>query len=102
MNSKSIQTFIKIIIIKLLCLNLNFHWKNMTMIQNKQIILNILTNAIKYTRNGYVDFNVSSIVKDNICRLIISVEDSGIGIKQENIDKLFSKFERLDLESCYY
>ena len=64
----------------------------------KQVILNILTNAIKYTREGYVDFKVSSIVKGDICRLIISVEDSGIGIKQENIPKLFSKFERLDLD----
>ena len=64
----------------------------------KQVILNILTNAVKYTREGYIDFSVSSIRKDDICRLIISVEDSGIGIKQENIPKLFTKFERLDLE----
>lgn len=64
----------------------------------KQIILNLLTNAIKYTNDGYIDFSVNSVKKDNICRLIISVEDSGIGIKQENIDKLFSKFERFDKE----
>ena len=64
----------------------------------KQVILNILTNAIKYTREGFVEFRVSSFIKDDICRLIISVEDSGIGIKEENIDKLFSKFERLDLD----
>ena len=64
----------------------------------KQIILNLLTNAIKYTKEGYVEFKVSCVKKDDICRLIISVEDSGIGIKQENIDKLFSKFERFDLE----
>ena len=64
----------------------------------KQMILNILTNAVKYTREGYIDFSVSSVRKDDICRLIISVEDSGIGIKQENIPKLFTKFERLDLE----
>ncbi|MBE6159958.1 MAG: response regulator [Lactobacillales bacterium] len=64
----------------------------------KQIILNLLTNAIKYTKEGYVEFKVSCVIKDDICRLIISVEDSGIGIKQENVDKLFSKFERFDLE----
>lgn len=64
----------------------------------KQIILNILTNAVKYTKEGYVMFTVSSVVKDNVCRLIISVEDSGIGIKQESITKLFSKFERLNVE----
>ncbi|MGN0966824.1 MAG: response regulator [Candidatus Coprovivens sp.] len=64
----------------------------------KQVILNILTNAVKYTKEGHIDFTVSSVVKDDICRLIVSVEDTGIGIKQENIKKLFSKFERLDVE----
>ena len=64
----------------------------------KQIILNILTNAIKYTKEGYVSFTVNTVVKDNVCRLIIAVEDSGIGIKQESISKLFSKFERLNVE----
>ena len=64
----------------------------------KQVILNILTNAVKYTKEGHIDFVISSIVKDNTCRLIISVEDTGIGIKQENLSKLFSKFERLDVE----
>ena len=64
----------------------------------KQVILNILTNAVKYTKEGHIDFVVSSVIKDNMCRLIISVEDTGIGIKQENISKLFSKFERLDVE----
>ena len=64
----------------------------------KQICVNILTNAIKYTKEGWIEFKVSSIIKDNICRLIISVEDTGIGIKEKNIDKLFNKFERLDLE----
>ena len=64
----------------------------------KQICVNILTNAIKYTKKGWIEFKISSVIKDNICRLIISVEDTGIGIKEQNIDKLFNKFERLDLE----
>lgn len=64
----------------------------------KQIYLNILTNAVKYTKEGYIDFTVSSVIKENVCRLIVSVEDSGIGIKQENLNKLFEKFERLDVE----
>ena len=64
----------------------------------KQIYLNILTNAVKYTKEGYIDFTVSTVIKENVCRLIVSVEDSGIGIKNENIDKIFSKFERLDVE----
>lgn len=64
----------------------------------KQVILNLLTNAVKYTKEGWVEFRVHAVKKDGMCRLIISVEDSGIGIKKESIDKLFSKFERLDIE----
>ncbi len=64
----------------------------------KQIILNLLTNAAKYTKEGYIELKVSSVQKDDICRLIISVEDTGIGIAKEKIDKLFTKFERFDLE----
>ena len=64
----------------------------------KQITLNLLTNAIKYTKTGYIEFRVSCIQKENVCRLIISVEDSGIGIQKEKIDKLFTKFERFDIE----
>ena len=65
----------------------------------KQIILNFLTNAIKYTKEGYIDFSVNDITKNGICRLIIKVEDSGIGIKKQSINKLFDKFERLDNEN---
>lgn len=65
----------------------------------KQIIINLLTNAIKYTKEGYVELKVSSINKENACRLIISVEDSGIGIKKDKVDKLFGKFERMGVES---
>lgn len=64
----------------------------------KQICVNILTNAVKYTKEGFIEFKIDSVIKNDVCRLIISVEDSGIGIKQENINKLFNKFERLDLE----
>ena len=64
----------------------------------KQIIINLLTNSARYTKDGYIDFRINSIQKNNIIRLIISVEDSGIGIKKESIDKLFTKFERLGVE----
>ena len=64
----------------------------------KQIILNILTNAVKYTKEGSIHFTVSTVIKDNICRLIISVEDTGIGMKEESLNKLFTKFERLNVE----
>ncbi len=62
----------------------------------KQVILNLLTNAVKYTDKGSITFTVHSIFKEDVCRLIISVKDTGRGIKAENIDKLFTKFERLD------
>lgn len=65
----------------------------------KQIVLNLLTNAVKYTEKGYIDFVVESVIlKNDICRLIISVEDTGIGIERDKIDRLFRKFERVDEE----
>jgi len=65
----------------------------------KQVAINFLTNAIKYTKEGYIDFNVRCINNDGICRLIMTVEDSGIGIKKESINKLFDKFERGENEN---
>jgi len=64
----------------------------------KQVVLNLLTNAAKYTNQGYIDFKVSHVILNEKVRLIISVEDSGMGIKQDSIDKLFTKFERLNVE----
>ena len=64
----------------------------------KGVINNLLTNAFKYTNSGYVDFTVKCINQNNICNLIITVKDSGIGIKKENIERLFHKFDRLDVE----
>ena len=64
----------------------------------KQIVVNLLTNAVKYTPKGFIEFNVSNVIQNNVCHLIISVKDSGIGIKKENIDKLFTKFQRFDLD----
>ena len=64
----------------------------------KQIINNLLTNAIKYTEKGHINLNIKCINKEDTCRLIITVQDSGRGIKKEDIEKLFTKFERLDVE----
>ena len=63
----------------------------------KEIINNLLTNAIKYTEEGEIELTVKCINKNDICNLIISVRDTGRGIKAENVDKLFTKFERLDV-----
>lgn len=62
----------------------------------KKVVTNILSNASKYTDKGFVRYEVNCINNPERCRLIISVEDSGRGIKKENIDKLFTKFQRLD------
>lgn len=62
----------------------------------KKVVTNILSNASKYTDKGFVRYEVNCINNLERCRLIISVEDSGRGIKKENIDKLFTKFQRLD------
>ena len=63
----------------------------------KQIVLNLLTNAVKYTEVGGIVLFVSMDErKDDICYLRISVKDTGIGIKEEEKDRLFKAYERLD------
>ncbi len=64
----------------------------------KQILTNILSNATKYTEKGYIKVTVKSINKNDKCLLMISVEDTGKGIKKEDLEKLYNKFERLDAE----
>ena len=64
----------------------------------KKILINLLTNAVKYTSEGSSTLTINGINKDKICRLIISVEDTGRGIKPDKIDNLFKKFDRLDQE----
>lgn len=62
----------------------------------KEIITNLLTNAVKYTEKGLIEFNINCVNTKEKCKLIISVEDTGRGIKPEKINKLFTKFERLE------
>ena len=64
----------------------------------KQILNNLLSNAFKYTEKGEIVFSVKCINQDNTCNLIMSVKDTGKGIKSKDINKLFNKFERLDVE----
>ncbi len=63
----------------------------------KQCVTNILTNAVKYTESGSVTLNVSSrsLSEDEIA-LRFQVIDTGIGIKEEDLEKLFSPFERIE------
>jgi len=62
----------------------------------KKVITNFLSNASKYTEKGFVRYEVNCINTKDVCKLIITVEDSGRGIKKENIDKMFTKFQRID------
>jgi signal transduction histidine kinase/CheY-like chemotaxis protein len=63
----------------------------------KQILLNLLSNAVKYTDNGFIKFTVSGEpVREDSIRLTLMVEDSGIGIKSEDLSKLFGEFMRVD------
>ncbi len=67
----------------------------------KQIILNILTNAVKYTETGQVHLDVDYFVSGHLeengeIDLKISVSDTGIGIREEDMERLFSPFERIE------
>ena len=69
---------------------------DMTRVQ--QIVVNLLTNAAKYTENGSVDFRVSGEKneEDHTVFLRFVVQDTGIGIRAEDKDRIFNNFERLD------
>ena len=54
----------------------------------KDVLNVVLSNATKYTESGYVELSVNTIIKNDICRLIFTIEDSGSGIKSEDINKI--------------
>ena len=60
-------------------------------IRIKQVMNILLDNAKTYTKNGFIDVNINSIIKHDICRLIITIEDSGIGMTLEEQEHLFDK-----------
>ncbi len=57
----------------------------------KKALSIILDNSVKYTSSGFIDFDVNTIIKRDIARLVITVEDSGSGIKAEDLNKIFNK-----------
>lgn len=67
-------------------------------VRNRQVIVNLLNNAVKYTKQGYIKLSVSAIREADGVTLRMQVSDSGIGIKEEDLNKLFEGFQRLDLE----
>ena len=57
----------------------------------KNVLTSILDNSIKYTKEGYIELNVNTIIKNNIARLIITIEDSVVGISPDEMDSIFYK-----------
>ncbi len=64
----------------------------------RQIIVNLLTNAVKYTEKGTVKLSVGGSSSDGRFVLKIDVTDTGIGISQKNLEQLFTQFQRFDLQ----
>ena len=62
----------------------------------KQVLVNLLNNAIKFTHEGQITLSVCCRTEGESCRLDISVEDTGIGIKEEDLDKIFVLFQQVD------
>lgn len=63
----------------------------------RQIIINLMNNAIKFTESGYVRLSVKAEpAVDGISELTVRVEDTGLGIKEEDIEKLFGSFSQVD------
>lgn len=63
-----------------------------------QILMNILSNAVKYTKKGSITFVINSAISGNVDHLTFKVIDTGIGIRKADNARLFEKFERLDQE----
>lgn len=67
-------------------------------IRIRQILINLLTNAVKYTKEGGLTLTVDGTVENEEVKLYFEVKDTGIGIKKEDISKLFERFERIEEE----
>jgi len=63
----------------------------------RQVLLNVLSNAVKYTKKGFVSLSVSGKITEDTVFLTIDVADSGDGIKPEDLKKLFGEFVQVDL-----
>ena len=62
----------------------------------KQVITTVVENANKYTKEGFIDLQIDSIVKNSVCRLIVTIEDSGIGMSLDKVNELLSINNELD------
>ncbi|MBQ3544848.1 MAG: response regulator [Lachnospiraceae bacterium] len=65
-------------------------------IRIRQILVNLLTNAVKYTKEGGLTLTVDGSIEEEYVTLYFEVEDTGIGIKEEDLSKLFERFQRIE------
>ncbi len=66
-------------------------------IRIKQVLINLLNNAVKYTQEGYIILSLDyEKIDEKKCRIMASVTDTGIGIKEEDLCKLFESFTQVD------
>ena len=71
-------------------------------VRMRQIKTNLLSNAIKYTENGKIKFDVDCRTTNDVCRLIISVKDTGKGIDKDDVPHLFESFKRIEDEQNHH
>ena len=62
----------------------------------RQVLVNLLNNAVKYTQEGTITLRIDGKTEGNIAKLDFSVEDTGIGIRKEDMEKLFLEFQRIE------
>ena len=64
----------------------------------KQIINTVMQNAVDYTKKGFIDLQIDCIVKNDVCRLIITIEDSGVGMSIEKVNELLSNEKEIQYD----
>nr|MCR5608922.1 response regulator [Lachnospiraceae bacterium] len=64
----------------------------------RQILINLLSNAVKFTSEGQIKLTISKEMEDDKTVLIVSVSDTGMGIKEDDLSKLFESFQRVDMQ----
>jgi PAS domain S-box-containing protein len=63
----------------------------------RQVLLNLLNNAVKYTREGYIHLTVDGEVRNGLLMMTLTIADTGVGIRSESMDRLFEDFTRFDM-----
>jgi len=65
----------------------------------RQILTNIIGNAVKFTHEGHVLVDISGVCEEGVCALRFTVSDTGVGIPQDKVTKIFDKFNQADVST---